>query len=304
MMRGIRLSLALGCLLLTLIVPEAWADTLIVTFDDLDGGETVTDQYIDTHGVSFSGPGSGDGAYPIVRTVGSDIAHSGGQVADISFCLGCEFYTPRTVGRLTSTATQVSMFVGYIGSDVGNAPADVRLTARDAFGETVGTSSTTVVQGQPFGQMLSVTSPGGPDIASFELVAEPPSSSQTIGFDDLTLQYPDVGPPADFALRVPDGPAQQGSFVDRSHRVRQAEWIGRPGIAERFGLTAGDERYVPPQPGPGSRHSRDHAALRRADRGHDELHRHHDHRSTGGRRRVHAADHDDGSPDRRKLLGF
>ena len=132
-MRGMRISLAIGCLLF-LLVPAARASTLVIGFDDLDGGETVTDQYSNSHGVTFSGPGAGDGALPIVRVVGSDIAHSGGQVADISFCFTCEFYTPRTVGRLNGMAGEVSMFVGYIGSAVGNAPAEVRLTARDRHG--------------------------------------------------------------------------------------------------------------------------------------------------------------------------
>lgn len=214
-MRGIRLAAAVGSILVLLGVAEAGADTRVVSLDDLAPETTVADQYRNSQGVFFAGPDQGDGAFPVTKAVSPGLARSGNQVADISFCFACEFYTPRTVGRLTSTVSRVSAFVGYLGSDVGNSPAQMRLTARNAAGESLGTSSASVVQGQPFNQMVSVTSPSAtPDIASFELVAEPPNMSQPIGFDDLSLTYPDTAPPADFALRVGSGPAHQGDFVD------------------------------------------------------------------------------------------
>lgn len=248
-MRGIRVAVAVGSLLVLLVVTEAGADTAVVTFDDLAPGTTVTNQYADSHGVFFAGPDQGDGALPVTRSVAPGIAHSGSQVADISFCPGCELYTPRTVGRLTSTVSQVSAFVGYIGSDVGNSPAQVRLTARGSAGETLGTSSVTVTQGQPFNQMVSVTSPGGAaNIASFELVAEPPNGSQAIGFDDLSLTTPDTGPPPDFALRVGSGPARQGEVVDVPIEVSRLNGSNGPVTLSVAGLPPGMTGTFSPNP--------------------------------------------------------
>jgi hypothetical protein len=251
-MRGIRLAAAVGALLLLLGVAEAGAETTVVTFDNLEPGTTVSDQYKSSHGVSFAGPNQGDGAFPVIRAVSPGLAHSGSQVADISFCFACEFYTPRTVGRLTSTVSRVSAFVGFIGSAVGNAPATVRLTVRNAAGQSLGTSTATVVQGQPFDQMVSVTSPNAtPDIASFEFVAEPPNTSQTIGFDDLSLITPDIGPPADFALRVGSGPIQQGTFVDVPIELDRLNGSNGNVTLSVSGLPPGMSGTFSPNPVPG-----------------------------------------------------
>ena len=245
-MKGTRIAVAIGCLMAVLTVGEAGAQTLVVSFDDLVPNTTVTDQNRATHGVSFAGPAA-DGAFPIVKETGA--AHSGGQVADISFCFACEFYTPRTVGRLDSLASSVGMYVGYLGPDVGNAPADVRLTVADASGETIASASTTVVQGQPFDQQLSVTSPGGaPAIASFEVIADPPNMSQSIGFDDLALTYPDVQPPPDFALTIGDGPARQGGTIDVPVGVTRLNGSNGNVMLNAIGLPPGVSATFSPNP--------------------------------------------------------
>ena len=103
-------------------------------------------------------PGPSSAPFP----VGS--LHSGTRVAHFSTCPGCEFYTPRTVGRLTSTASRVEAYVGYLESEPNAAQATITMIARDAGGQTVGTSATTVTEGQPFTQLVGVTAPG-PTIA-------------------------------------------------------------------------------------------------------------------------------------------
>ncbi|MEA2432956.1 MAG: hypothetical protein QOG54_413 [Actinomycetota bacterium] len=244
-----RLAVAVGTLLLLLAVADAGAAATVVAFDNLEPGTVVTDQYKNSHGVSFAGPDQGDGALPVIRAVPPGIAHSGNQVADISFCFACEFYTPRTVGRLTSTVSRVSAFVGFIGSDVGNAPAQVTLTARNAAGESLGTSTATVVQGQPFNQSVSVTSSSAtPDIASFELIADPPNGSQTIGFDDLSLTRPEAGPPADFALRVGPLPVHQGAFIDVPIEVSRLNGSNGNVAMSISGLPAGMNGTFSPNP--------------------------------------------------------
>jgi hypothetical protein len=247
-----RLAAAIGSVLLLLTIAPAGAETKVVTFDNLPAGTTVSNQYRDTHGVFFAGPTQSDGFLPVVRAVSPGLAHSGTQVADISFCSGCEFYTPRTVGRLTTAVGKVSMFVGYIGAPVGNAPATVRLTARDSDGVSLGTASTTVTQGQPFNQMLSVTSPNETlDIASFELKAEPANGSQSIGFDDLSLEIPEAGPPPDFTLHVDDGAARQGTSVEIPIEIDRLNGSNGNVMMNITGLPAGVTGSVIPNPVPG-----------------------------------------------------
>lgn len=237
-----------GSLLVPLVIPVA-AGTAVVTFDDLPPETTVSNQYAGSHGISFAGPAQGDGFLPVVKAVAAGIAHSGTQVADISTCPGCEFYTPRTVGRLNTTVSGVSAFVGFLGPTGGSASAQVRLTAFDATGQSVGTSVVTVAQGQPFDQLVSVTSASAtPTIASFELTAEPPNSSQPVGFDDLTLTTPEEGPPPDFALSVDTDPQVQGPSVDVPVQVTRLNGSDGPITLSASGLPAGLTATFIPNP--------------------------------------------------------
>jgi hypothetical protein len=214
-MKGPRGRTIVGSLLIALVVgvlaaTAAVAATAVVTLEELAPETVVSTQYQGSHGVVFNGPAA-DGNRPVVKTVAGGIAHSGTRVADISTCPGCEFATSSTIGRLTSTASQVQAYVGYVGAP-SSAQAQVTLVARNTDGQTIGTSAATVTQGQPFTQLVSVTAPAA-TIASFELTTDPPFMTQPVAFDDLALTSPD-GQPPDFALEVSGAPVTVGSSVD------------------------------------------------------------------------------------------
>ncbi len=193
----------------------AAAETKVVDFDNLPAGTEVKDQYKEEDGVYFQGPAQSDGALPLIESAPGR-AHSGNQVASIANCPACEFYTPRSVGRLTKTARSVSAYVGWMAPPEPLVTAELKLVARTAGGDEVGASTVTISEGEPFDHQLSVTSPE-PNIASFELtVANPPNNSQNVGFDDLELTYPDAPQPPDFGLSVSGGPTNvpQGDFAE------------------------------------------------------------------------------------------
>ncbi len=178
----------------------ARADTRVVTFDDQAAGTTISDQYRTPAGVRFDGQAAGDGFQPYVDQVGM-AAHSGDRVADIYHCVGScgeGFFNPRTVGRLDSTASAVSMYVGYI-ADGENRSAHLVLTARDAGGNVVGSQEADVAEGAPFTTKLEVAS-ASPNIVSFELQVPAGEHSEHVAFDDLSITYSDTPPPPDIAL--------------------------------------------------------------------------------------------------------
>src|SRR3954469_2768155 len=111
-----RLGTALLAAAVTLVLAAAPAQavTKTVTFDDLTVGTKVDNQYRDTHGVYFRGPDAGDGFFPEIVSAPAQ-AHSGTQAADVSKCtaITCEGAAPRTVGRLTTLSTAVSVYVGF-----------------------------------------------------------------------------------------------------------------------------------------------------------------------------------------------
>src|SRR3954447_26807849 len=116
----------------------ARADTKVVTFDNLMADTPVSDQYRTSHGVYFRGPDAGDGWYPMVRSA-PGVAHSGSQVADVSTCTAvtCEGFTPRSIGRLTATASAIGVYVGYTGSDQPPPTAEITLSAFGAPSATL-----------------------------------------------------------------------------------------------------------------------------------------------------------------------
>jgi hypothetical protein len=255
-MKARMLAGGLPVLLLVLICAgPAGAETRTVSFDDLPPETTVADQFRDSAGVFFRGPSQDDGAFPITKTLAPGLPHSGSQVADLSFCFGCELYTPRSIGRLTRTARTVSAFVGYLGSPVGNPPADVTLIARDAGDQPLGSATRTVVQGQPFNQPVTVTAPGlAAEIASFELRAGPPNSNQSVGVDDLAITYPDAPAGPDFALGVSSAPlgVPQGDSVDVPVDLNRLNGSSGDIDLSVSGLPRGMSAMFVPDPVPGA----------------------------------------------------
>jgi hypothetical protein len=220
--RALALSAAVLLAILTLAAP-AQADTKVASFDDLIAGTSVSNQYQGSHGLYFRGPATGDGWFPVVRSA-PGVAHSGSQIADISTCTAsnCEGFQPRSIGRLTTTASTIGLYVGFTGTDPPPQPTtEITLTALDSGGGTIGSQSATVTQGQPFTQLLSVSAPGGAaTIAAFQLSA-PSGAAGGVAMDDITITRPDPAPGApppapDFSVTVPADPVNvpEGDAVD------------------------------------------------------------------------------------------
>ncbi|MEA2450646.1 MAG: hypothetical protein QOG63_2578, partial [Thermoleophilaceae bacterium] len=101
-----------------------------------------------------------------------------------------------THGTLTSFATSISVWVGYLGP--GSDTDSIQLRALDTDGNPIAqTPFEPVVQSAPFVQ-LSVTAPGA-NIAAFELEASGPGRKAE-AMDDLAITYPDVPSPPDFSI--------------------------------------------------------------------------------------------------------
>ena len=171
----------------------AQAASKLVTFDDLPAGTSVTEQYRTSHGVYFIGQAD-FGYKPVVRTAAAQ-ARSEDKVADIRTCVGgsdvCgEFgVNGRARGRLTTSATTVSAYVGLI--DERSNPADpprtatLRLRAYTASGAQVGLqAAATVTEGAAFNTKLEVTSPA-PNIDYFELDTPAGDQGKFVALDNL-----------------------------------------------------------------------------------------------------------------------
>ena len=160
-------------------------------------------------------------------------AHSGTQVARID-CPDCNEglgFVPDSTGTFPSAHSQVSVYVGYLGSPgpvclAGGPPvtrcADVTLTAYDASGNGVGTPATARVgQGQAFTQ-LAVSTPS-PQIVGFEIKASADDSNKQVAIDDLSFDTPSAPPAPDFTLT----PASTTVVVSSGRSVSDQLSIGR-----------------------------------------------------------------------------
>ena len=141
-----RLLTVLAPLIVLIGAGPAGAVTRTVSFDDLPDGTTVQDQYMASHGVFFKTGSFDGGALPIVRSNPGQ-AHSPSNLADISNCPGCEFYTPRSVAHLNPTARGASAFVGFVGP---GSPHQMTMIARDSSFAPIATDTVTVTPGDPF----------------------------------------------------------------------------------------------------------------------------------------------------------
>jgi hypothetical protein len=176
------------------VPPVLAATTTTINFDDLAPGTSVTNQY-HAQGVDFTGD-----IVPFIDQVDPSLAASGNQVADISQCAGCEFFTPNVQGTLVNAAQNVSVRVGYFANS--SSPGDtaaITLTALDSGGGTITTDTQTVTEGQGFHTLLSVSSASA-NIVSFQISGAPNvDTDKLLGIDDLTFDNP-AGVPPDFSL--------------------------------------------------------------------------------------------------------
>src|SRR4051794_1723648 len=186
-----RLSPLLLLLLCLLVLPAgAAADQLTVDFETGPALRTpVTDEYAASAFVTFS---KDDGFRPYRTEVAAGRAHSGTVVADVGGGLcgleteasgsDCEFTSGNTSGRLSRTATAVTLFAGEL--DERNGPETAQLIGHRTNGTTVKTADIPL---DPTGvkTRLSVSSSIG-DIDSFVLT----SSGGDLAIDDLSMNYP------------------------------------------------------------------------------------------------------------------
>jgi hypothetical protein len=241
-----------GCLAAAVLwAAPASAATKTVTFDDLLADTTVDTQYQESHGVFWQGPDLGDFWFPVTRSA-AGVAHSGSQVADVSTCTGpgsCEGSTPRSIGRLTTSANTVSTYVGII--DPGSGTQQITLTAMNAAGDALATSSAMVTHGQPFNTPLSVSSSAA-DIAAFEL--EGPQGYAGIAMDDLSITTPDAPPPPDIALSVSSDPVnvRQEDGVDVPLTITRLNGSNGNVSLTVAGLPPGMGASLSPNPVPGT----------------------------------------------------
>jgi hypothetical protein len=250
--RGAIAGLALALIAVALLVPagRAAASTQLVTFDDLAAGTTVTDQYKASRGVFFTT--TGPGLAPHVDSAPAQ-AHSGSNVADIYTCPSCgeSFPEPATRGHLTTTASGVSVWVGFL-PDPGADPAQMRLTAYNTGNQVVAQSAlTTVTEGQPFKQ-LAVTASAS-NIAYFD-INTPGTAARPIAIDDLEIDYPGTTGPADFGIAAPAAPAEvvQGHSVQVPIDITRLNGSNGNVSFAATGLPPGVSASFAPNPVPGT----------------------------------------------------
>ncbi len=198
---------AIGVLMgvLTPLSPAHAADTVTLTFESGPAlGTAVNDEYLASHFVRFVA--SDPGFRPYRRSAPAQ-ARSGTIVADVGsdVCFtesgnagGCEFVDPSMTGQLVRTASAVTLYAGLFTPPSGTVTA--RLTAFRANGSVIASGPPAVISAAGFTTPVSVTSVNA-DIAKFVLSVEG-GIGATLGFDDLTLSFPDDSLP-EIAVSAP-----------------------------------------------------------------------------------------------------
>jgi hypothetical protein len=171
------LALAVGAVAITLAPAAASAET--IDFDNLSSGTTVNSQY-SSKGVTFS-------SSPLVSPYGTGVAHSGANAIE-EYCGECFMSVPLRVD-FTAAQTQVGLWVG----NGYNSQKDVRLTALDANGNSVGTADATLAPSSPaMTTHLEVTT-GSPQIRAFRFGAVGDDNEVGLPVDDV--EFSTAGPP-------------------------------------------------------------------------------------------------------------
>lgn len=193
-MRGMvtpRLAFLLLLVVILAFPAAAAADQLSVDFETGPALRTpVNDDYAASAFVTFP---QDPGFRPYRTEVGAARAHSGTVVADVGAALcplentgdaqNCEFPTGGTTGRLSRTATAVTMFAGSLGAQPD--PTVVKLIGHRTNGLTI-PSAPVALDATGINTRLSVSSSAG-DIDSFTLDT---TGGGDVAIDDLTMNYP------------------------------------------------------------------------------------------------------------------
>jgi hypothetical protein len=255
----VRLQLCIALTLAGLLLsasPAFGADTLVVDFETGPALDTpVNDEYLSSHFLRFIKDDPGFRPY---RRSAPGLARSGSVAADVggSVCFpesgdagGCEFPTVGTTGRLTRTASSITLYAGLF-TDPGG-PVSARLVARNASDQIVATGAFVPIDHLGFDAPVTVSSAGN-DIARFDLELDG-GSGQSLGFDDLTLEYPE-GTLPEVSLVVPPGPVTvlQGASVDLPVSLVRLNGSNGPLDLSVTGLPSGVSAELIPDPVPGT----------------------------------------------------
>jgi hypothetical protein len=238
------------------MAPASHADTITLDFETGPALDTaINDDYKLSHFTFFRREDAGFRPY---RKSVPGLAHSGNVVADVSpaHCYpgevddagSCEFPTSSTLGRLTRTASSITLYAGL--SQPAFGPVFARLVARNSSDAIVG-QSTPVPVDVGFDTPITVSS-ANPDIASFELAFDPPNGA-ALGFDDLTMEFP-AGTVADVALSGPldTQVVLQGSTRDVPITLNRINGSDGNVTLSASGLPAGVSAQFLPNPVPGT----------------------------------------------------
>jgi hypothetical protein len=209
-----------------LSVQSSVADTPTVDFETGPPiGQPVNDDYAPVASVYWQRADPGFRPY---RRAAQVATHSGTVAADIGpdHCYpgevddpsACEFVTPSTLARLTEGATAVTLYAGLFSASSGDVTAT--LTAYDGTDAQVATTTATI--GVGITTRISVSSPSA-NIARFDLLAGGTGGvGAEIGFDDLSLQFPDPSPtptPTPSPTPTPPQTCSGGSVSPEGTRV-------------------------------------------------------------------------------------
>ena len=238
------------------LAPASHADTVTLDFETGPALDTpINDDYRLSHFTFFRRPDPGFRPY---RKSVPGLAHSGSVVADISpaHCYpgeeddagACEFPASSTLGRLTRTASSITLYAGLSEPAMGAVSA--RLIAFNSSDVIVGQSAAIPV-GVGFNTPITVTS-ANPNIAGFALRTDP-NSGAALGFDDLTMELP-AGTVADVALSAPldTQVVLQGSTRDLPITLTRVNGSNGNVTLSASGLPAGVSAQFLPNPVPGT----------------------------------------------------
>ena len=214
-------SLTLAALLAVLVlVSPARADTSVtVGFETGPALDTpITTEYLQSSFVSFQksdAPRPYRKAAPGKARSGTVVANIGADLCqlEVDDAIECEFPVGGTAARLTRTARSITLYAGLF--EASQQAVTVQLIAYRADGSVAATGTAEPVTTAGFTKEVRVTSAAA-DIARFIVrIGGGGAIGARVGFDDLTLSYPDNALP-DVALSVPPGEVAvpQGGSVD------------------------------------------------------------------------------------------
>ena len=250
------LAFALVATVLGPVAPAQAADTVTVDFETGPAlGTPVTTQYEASSFVRFE---AADIGFRPFRRSAPGQARSGTVAADVGIdvCfpdtgVTCEFVTPGMTGRLTRTASAVTVYAGLFAPS-GQA-VSAQLTAYRANNSVAGVSPAVPISANGFTSEVRVTS-AAPDIAYFYLtVTGPGATNSALGFDDLTFEFPDNSLP-DVSISAPAqiNSLRQGSSIDVPIGITRLNGSSGPLTMSVAGLPTGVTASFLPNPASGT----------------------------------------------------